>query len=71
MTDKFKARCDQLFGLEMMFNGKEYAGTKDYNKDFNVHHTEIQCETDEEWNKIIARLEKELEIRKEKHNATD
>ena len=64
MTDKAKKRCDQLFKLNMMFNGSSYIGFKEYNKDFNVHHTEIMIDTDDVWDTKIEKLSAELDKRK-------
>ena len=50
----------------MKINGESNKGTTDLNKDFNVHHTEIQFDTDEEWFKKIDNLKKELNIREKK-----
>lgn len=65
MEEKQMKRCDELFELEMMFNGDSYIGKQSYNKDFNVHHTEIMCDSDEEWNKKISDLKTELQRRKD------
>jgi hypothetical protein len=42
MNDKVKARADRLFALGLKFNGEEYC-----KEDFNVHWTEMTCDTDE------------------------
>ncbi len=60
MTDEQKERCDQLFNLGLAFNGSEYA--KD---DFNVHNTEILCDSKEVWDKKIAKIAVEIKRRKE------
>lgn len=62
---KVNERCDQLFALDMMFNGDSYVGTKEWNKDFNIHHTEISFDTDSEWDRKIERLKNEHQRRKE------
>jgi len=63
MTETTKKRCDQLFNLNMMFNGKSYVGNHDKNRDFNVHWTEITTFTDEKWNKLITKLSNEFNDR--------
>lgn len=64
-NDKVKSRSDKLFALEMKFNGESYVGKHKYNEDFNVHWTEITCNTDTEFEAIIVKLENELKKRKE------
>lgn len=64
MDPKIKKRCDELFALKMKFNGEGYIGAEEYNKDFNVHNTEIICDSNEQWDKKISELEIELKIRK-------
>ena len=64
MEAKIKKRCDELFALEMKFNGEGYFGAKEYNKDFNVYHIEIVCDSEEEWDKKISELKTELKTRK-------
>ncbi len=66
LNEKTKKRCDQLCKLGLIFNGQEYI--KD---DFNVHWTEITCDTDEEFNKKIASIEKEMERRNEESASSD
>ena len=63
MNDKLNKRCDECFALSMKFNGEGYIGAKSFNKDFNVHMTEIQCDSDEEWNEKIEKLKVELDKR--------
>lgn len=68
MDEKTKKRCDELVSLDMKFSfqdGGTYIGTSELNSDFNVHHTEITCDTDEEWDKKIEGLKKELKRRKD------
>lgn len=60
MTEQQKKRCDLLYSLHMTFNGKEYIGSSKFNSDFNVHWTEITCDTDEEFKNKIDKLEKTL-----------
>ncbi len=58
-------RSNQLWKeLDMKFNGISYIGTSDVNKDFNVHWTEITCDSNDEWNKKINKLKKEYNLRK-------
>jgi len=64
MDVKLFKRCDELVALKMKFNGEGYIGAECYNKDFNVHYTEMLCDSDDQWNRNIANLKKELEIRK-------
>jgi len=52
-------RCDQLFALGLKYNGVDYVLD-----DFNVHWTEITCETEKSWNKIIDNIQTEMERRK-------
>jgi hypothetical protein len=60
--DKRTADC---YKLEMQFKGDSFYGKYPYNSDFNVHAVELTCSSDEEWEKIITGLEKELTKRKE------
>jgi len=55
-----KLRCDQLFKMGLMFNGQSYVGTKDNNNDVNFHYTEIQCDSDEQWDAKIEKTKTEL-----------
>lgn len=59
--DKRTADC---YELEMQFKGDSFYGKFQYNKDFNVHVTELTCSSDEEWEKIITGLKQELARRK-------
>ncbi len=38
-------RIKELMSLNMSFDGAAYTGNLDINKDFNVHSTEILCDT--------------------------
>ena len=58
LNNKTKKRCDQLFKLGLVFDGQQYR--KD---DFNVHWTEITCETDEKFAEILSNIEKEMKRR--------
>jgi len=58
MNEKTKKRCDQLVALGLMYNGAEYM--KD---DINVHWTEITCDTDEVFNKILSKIKSEIKRR--------
>lgn len=56
-------RTNECFALEMRFDGQTFIGAKDYNRDFNIHHTELTCDTDEEWQVKIHKMGAELQIR--------
>lgn len=66
MQEKIQKRCEELMSLDMEFNFGEnaYFGSTDINRDFNVYSIEIQCDSDEEWDKKIGELKDELEKRK-------
>ncbi len=64
MDSNLKKRCDELFALKMKFNGDSYVGAEELNKDFNVHYTEISCDSDEQWERKISELKIELKVRK-------
>ncbi len=64
MDKKSEKRCEELFALDMVYNGTEYIGKKDLNKDFNVHWVEITCDPDNVWDEKISKLKAELEKRK-------
>ena len=57
-------RTKQCVELEMGFNADGFYGKSDYNKDFNIHSTDIVCKTDEEWDIMIAEMNAELLRRK-------
>jgi hypothetical protein len=57
-------RVADCIEVEMRFNGDSFLGYNDYNSDFNVHHTEMLCSSDEQWDKIINSLREELQRRK-------
>ena len=59
LNEQTKKRCDQLFALGLMFDGQQYR--KD---DFNVHWTEITCDTDEQFEKKLSDIKKEMERRR-------
>jgi hypothetical protein len=61
---KQNKRFADLRILGMKFNGDSFIGTEDDNKDFNMHTTEITCDSDEEWNEKIAKMTAELERRR-------
>jgi hypothetical protein len=48
----------------MRFNGDSFVGKESDNSDFNMHHTEISCDSDEQWNEKIAKMRAELERRR-------
>ncbi len=52
-------RVAQLSKLGLRYNGEEFI-----QDDINVHHTEIICDTEEQWNKKITKIEKEINRRK-------
>jgi hypothetical protein len=62
--EKRSKRIADCVEVEMRFNGDSFLGYQKYNSDFNVHHTELLCSTDEEWDKIITSLREELVRRK-------
>jgi hypothetical protein len=61
---KQNKRFADLRTLGMKFNGDSFIGTDDDNKDFNMHTTEITCDSDEEWNEKITKMTAELERRR-------
>jgi len=61
LNEQTKKRCNQLFKLGLMFNGESYV-----KEDFNVHWTEINCDTDEQFNKKLADIEEEMKRRGKK-----
>jgi hypothetical protein len=63
-SEKISKRTADCVEVEMRFNGDSFIGAETYNSDFNVHHTELMCSTEEEWEKIITSLRKELVRRK-------
>jgi hypothetical protein len=60
----FEKRVDRLFVLGLRFNGQEMC-----KEDFNVHHTEITCDTDKEFDAKVEKIKAEME-RREKESAT-
>jgi len=60
LDEKTKARLNQLSELGLRYNGAEYM--KD---DFNVHWTEITCDSDEVFNKKIESIKAEMKRREE------
>jgi len=63
-NDTLTKRTKDCIEVEMRFNGDSFLGMHDYNNDFNVHHTELLCSTNEQWEKIITGLREELIKRK-------
>ncbi|MFA5366703.1 MAG: hypothetical protein WC333_02365 [Dehalococcoidia bacterium] len=63
--EKQNKRYADLHTLGMKFNGDSFVGTEDNNKDFNMHWTEISCDSDEEWNEKIVKMTTELKRRLE------
>lgn len=64
LTAKQQERCNQLSRLDMAYDGQSYYGKTEINRDFNVHFTEILCDTDVEWSKKILKIKQELRKRK-------
>jgi len=60
MTPKTKKRVDQLIEIGLIYNGQEFI--KD---DINVHWTELICESDESWDKLVFKIKAEMERRKD------
>lgn len=63
MTESQKNRCNQLYNLNMAFDGKSYVGVHERNDDFNVHWTEIMTLSDEDWDALIEKLSNEFNDR--------
>lgn len=57
-------RGQELWALEMRFDGTHFLGSKDYNRDFNVSVVEITVDTEKEWKIKIQKLKDELKLRK-------
>lgn len=55
LDEKMKIRCDQLFNLGLKFNGEYYQDDRIHTA---VHHTDILCEPDDKWEKIIIDIQK-------------
>jgi hypothetical protein len=64
MTTALHKRYENLFALEMTFNGENFYGMKEYNKDFNVHWSEAATDSDATWIQKIAYMQNELVKRK-------
>ena len=60
MSEQMKQRCDQLFKMGLVFNGQSYVGTQENNSDINFHHTEMLCDSEEEWKVKILGVKAEL-----------
>ena len=56
-------RLDELFEMGLRFNGQEYQG-KINGLYINFHHTEILCDTDEQWNMKMKLTKNTLKQRK-------
>lgn len=63
-NDTLTKRTKDCVELEMRFDGNSFLGIHDYNSDFNIHHTELTCSTDKQWDKIITGMREELVNRK-------
>ena len=61
LNEQTKKRCNQLFKLGLMFNGDSYV-----KEDFNVHWTELTCNTDEQFEKKLSDIKEEMERRGKK-----
>lgn len=59
-------RYDDCFALEMTFNGESFYGSQEYNKDFNIHWTEVATDSEETWKQKLAWMRNELDKRKPK-----
>jgi len=59
-------RYDDCFALEMTFNGESFVGRFDYNKDFNIHWTEVATDDKRTWQQKLAWMRNELDKRKPK-----
>ncbi len=58
-------RLKQIHELGFMqFDGEQFVGKEDFIRDFNVHHTDIVCSTNQEWDKIIKELKTTYDKRK-------
>jgi hypothetical protein len=53
MTDQMKTRCNELHSLGLKFNGEYY---QNESMGAYVHHTDILCYDDAEWDKTIKVL---------------
>jgi len=58
MTKETVKRINQLYALGFKFNGQDLIDS-----DFNVHWTELICDTDEEFNTKLEKIKKEKERR--------
>ena len=64
LTPQDTLRINQLTRLGMQFDGQHYFGTCEHSRDFNVHFTEVLCDTKQQWSKKILKLKQELRKRK-------
>ena len=62
---KLTVRADQLFALEMKFDGSGYYGSAPDNKDFNVSVIEMQCDEDHKWERMLGKMTAELARRRD------
>lgn len=58
VLDTTKQRIDKLFELGLKYNGSEYV-----DGDFNVHWTEITCDTNKEFAEKLKSIKEEKERR--------
>ena len=59
---QLEERADELFTMGLRFNGDSYVGQDDI-ADFNVHWTEMSCDTDEQWKAKVDALRAEKAAR--------
>ena len=66
MSNQRTKRIVQLTKLDMKYDLNEitYFGTNDFNKNFNVHFIETQCDADIVWDGKIKLMEKVYHKRK-------
>lgn len=64
--ERINQRVKDCVEIEMRFDFNEgsFIGKEEYNKDFNISHVEILCDSDTEWNEKITRMKAELLQRK-------
>lgn len=53
MDKQMEKRCDELHNLGLKFNGEYYQDTR---IGVFVHTTDIMCDTDEKWMKLIEQI---------------
>ncbi len=55
MTEQFEIRCGELHALGLKYNGEYY---QDKKIGVFIHYTDITCEPEEKWQKIISQVKK-------------